>query len=135
MDKEKVERTFLELFFSLKEVPVEDGVTHGGEKLVAAILREHGEHALADRTLGIDEDSTKAYVMQLIGRVNVPSTEVRRRLVSEGLASKDIQIRDAALQMVEDWEDPECLDLLRGHKDPDDVLQGYAREIIAGLEG
>lgn len=134
-DEAGFERLFDRLLISFKEMPVEDGMFHRGDEYVAAIVKEHGEEMLADRVLEMDNDCTKANVMQLVGRVEVPSTEVRRRLVREGLASEDIRVRDAAMLMVDLWEDHKCLDLLKDHKDSIDWLDKYARDIIEDLEG
>ena len=64
----------------------------------------------------------------------IGTTVWRAELVSCGLASDDIELRDAALQAAESWRDPGLRQILAAHSEPVSWLDEYRRGIIGDLD-
>ena len=128
-------RQLATLASAIEAEPVEDGISHAGEILIADVLSVHGADELATAILQAASSSLQASMVRLIGRVSVEDALVRRRIVDACLRSSDLQMRDAAVQAVESWEDTACVDLLRRHEEPVDWLADYIRDVIADVAG
>ena len=57
----------------------------------------------------------------------------RAGLVHGGLASDDIELRDAAIQAAESWGDPGLQQILAAHSEPVSWLDEYRRGVIDDL--
>ena len=67
-------------------------------------------------------------------RDEMPDLETRRQIITLGLGSVDLQIRDIIMGMAAHWADPECLDLLEQHQEPVGWLDEYRVKVIAVLK-
>lgn len=128
-------RSLAALFAAIDEEPVEDGVVHHAEAALAAHIAEFGATALVEHACGTSKAVRSASLLRLLSRVSRLDAEQRRSVVRRGLASNSIEIRDAAVQAAETWEDAALADLLRQHRDPVSWLSGYARRVAADLTG
>jgi hypothetical protein len=75
-----------------------------------------------------------AALLRLLSRVSQLDAEQRRSVVRRGLASNSVEIRDAAVQAAETWEDAALAELLRQHRDPVSWLSDYAERVAFDLE-
>ena len=57
----------------------------------------------------------------------------RANLVEDMLQNLDIQMRDAAVEASEHWQDRRIIDVLRKHRDPDAHIQQYIDGVIKDL--
>ncbi len=51
----------------------------------------------------------------------------------DGLAAKDVEIRDAAVQAAESWGGREILDVLKSHQEPERWIRDYIRDVVEDL--
>lgn len=127
-------RSLAALFTAIDEEPVEDGVVHRAEAAVAAYLREFGASGIVEHVCGASEASRPASLLRLLSRVTRLDAEQRRAVVRRGLASTNVELRDAAVQAAETWEDAALADLLRRHREPVAWLSEYAQRVAFDLE-
>lgn len=121
---------------ALRNEPVEDGVLHPAEALVAGFLSRYGESAAYPALLGPAADGrVQSGVVGLLGRLPGLSREFHIRLVRDCLKADDVQVRDAAVQAAELWEDPAVLPLLLEHKEKAGWLADYVRRVAHELRG
>ena len=57
----------------------------------------------------------------------------RANLVEDVLQNLDLQMRDAAVQASEHWQDRQIIDVLRKHRDPDAWIQRYIEGVLRDL--
>ena len=75
---------------AIEAEPVEDGISHAGEILIADVLSAHGADDLATAILQAASSSLQASMVRLVGRVSVEDALVRRRIVDACLRSPDL---------------------------------------------
>jgi hypothetical protein len=126
-------RSLAALFTAIDEEPVEDGVVHHAEAALAAHIAEFGATALVERACGTSKAMRRASLLRLLSRVSRLDAEQRRSVVRRALASNSVEIRDAAVQAAETWEDAALAELLRQHRDPVSWLSEYARRVASDL--
>lgn len=119
---------------AIEAEPVEDGVNHPGEQVIAETIAGYEVEGFVTAVLEITPSSQQASILQLLGRVPVRNASLRRRIIEAGLSSSDVQIRDAAVQAVESWEEGDCIDLLRHHEEPVKWLDNYIQNVIIEFE-
>ena len=116
---------------------VESGVSHSAEAAMSELLSSARSHEIC-RYLSIASlpSSIKASLLLLIGRCLAGSMDLltRRRLVGDAFASDNVEVRDAALQMVEMWQDRGLAPLVVQHVDSVTWLNDYARQIAQNLQ-
>lgn len=122
------------LFAAINEEPVEDGVVHRAEAVLAAHVEEFGATALVEHACGSSTPARSASLLRLLSRVSRLDAEQRHAIVRRGLASANVEIRDAAVQAAETWEDTALAELLRHHREPVAWLSEYARRVASDLE-
>lgn len=127
-------RSLAAVIAAIDDEPVEDGVCHRVEPALAAHLEQHGVAGLVEQATRGAVPSRSASLLRLLGRMARIEGNVKRRLVTEGLASAHVEVRDAAIQAVESWEDPELVGLLRQHRDSIAWLDDYAQRVADDLE-
>jgi hypothetical protein len=118
---------------TLEDEGVEDGVTHPAEALVEGWLAgtddERGAfllHLRAER-----RSELRASIVKLAGRVGGETHLAwRKALVETHLRSSSVDERDAAVQAVEQWEDPALVALLQDHSEEVPWLQSYIDRVI-----
>ena len=119
--------------------PLEDGISHPAEKILAEALRFRGERPVLEwlRNFSLDtaHPSFAASVLRCLGRQPCPGTSSwRSGLVRGGLAADRVEIRDAAVQAAELWGGPDTRAVLETHSEPRPWLRDYIRDVIDDLE-
>tara|TARA_R110000868_G_scaffold90971_1_gene252155 strand:- start:98 stop:544 length:447 start_codon:yes stop_codon:yes gene_type:complete len=127
-------RLFGQLLATLESEAVEDGVSHPGEAVVSQIVSNGEASSLVDATID-RPGSNAASIVQLLGRLSPIEQPSRTKLISHALNSQDIQLRDAAVQAIELWEDETMIPLLATHREPVTWLSDYIIEVLEDLQG
>jgi plasmid replication initiation protein len=78
--------------------------------------------------------STGASILRLVGRHQELPSSLREELVTRALAGVDVELRDAAVQAVDQWGDTKLLRMLRQHREPAIWIREYLERVIADLE-
>lgn len=125
---------------SFEENPVEDGMEHAAEEIIAnAFAAAKGAHVLSwfrEFCADASQPSFAASVLRCLGRCEgIGTVSWRVRLVRDGLASANVEIRDASVQAAESWGDSEMVKVLRAHDEPEPWLRQYALDVIEDLTG
>ncbi len=131
-----VERLRRRLWVRLEEEPLEDGITHPAENLVREALlgSPNGRLGLYDLVVDDDRPEFSSAVLRLAGRVGRSAeNEWRRDLVKSALTASSHALREAAVEAVEQWEDPKLVSLLREHEEPVPWLKDYIDDVIDDL--
>lgn len=126
-----------ELLNSIENDPVIDGFTHKGETILGKLLHEkYGDVRFhLERLLFGDENvKIRSSVLLLLGRLNPIDADWRAYIIKKALTFEDIEMRDAAIQAAELWEDFEMLDVLRRHEELVPWLKDYKERVIEDLE-
>lgn len=123
---------------SFEADPLEDGVSHPAEQIIAEALCATEGHRTLDwlKALSLDakRPSFSSSVLRCLGRQKHPGTGLWRvGIVREGLATNDIEIRDAAAQAAELWGDLDLVEVLELHSEPESWLEDYIQGIIDDL--
>ena len=121
---------------SFEAEPLEDGIIHPAEEIIAEALRSREKGAVLDllRRLSLDasQPDFAADVFGCVGRQERPgSVDWRIWLVRDGLACENFLIRDAAAQAADAWDEQPVTEVLKGHKEPIGWLDRYIKDIIS----
>ena len=110
--------------------PLEDGVSHPAEQIVAEAVGTSGAlDWLNGFVLATDSPTFGASTLRCLGRLNDVGTAVwRANLVRRALTNKDVQVRDAALQAAEAWDGADLRRILAAHLPSEPV--GWLREAM-----
>lgn len=121
----------------LDEAPIEDGRSHPGEELLEqALIEASGPEIVVKLITSEPDPSFSAAALKLLARVGGGLSEQRRaELVEFGLRSPSIELREAAAEAVEQWEDVALLPMLYAHKEPARWLRAYIKDIIDDISG
>lgn len=139
VDHRERERLFSRLLCSFEEEAVEDGMYHPAEDIIEdALSSERGQHVmawLADFSKDTNRAAFAASVLRCLGRHESAGTETWRiQLIRTGLATDDVEIRDAAVQAAESWGDSGLIDVLEAHPEPEPWLRQYICDVIGDLK-
>ena len=120
--------------------PVEDGVDHEAERTLARALSGNTEGNVFDWLLEFCTDESQpefaSSVLRCLSSLEPPGTPIwRANLVRTALGKDDVEIREAAVQVVEHWGEDHLLDVLRGHRDEEIWLHRYVQGVIEDLRG
>ena len=131
---------FAELEADFAAEPFEDGMDHEAENTLArAFAGIEARYLLALLTefcTDITRPNFAASILRCLGRLNEPGTEAwRTQLISEALARGTPEIRDAAVQAVEQWDETRLAGVLKSHKEQLPWLQDYIVDVLQGMEG
>ena len=123
---------------AFEEDPLEDGMNHPAEKIIADALRGVENSKVLTWLKAFSLDSSRASLapsaLRCLGRQKHPGTKRWRvGLVRDGLVAKDVDIRDAATQAAELWGDRGIRTILLAHSEPESWLREYVREVAGGL--
>ena len=129
-----------ELRASFEDSPVEDGIGHAAELIIANALVQAGDkwalRWFKNFCTDASQPSFAASVLRCLARNDsIGTTSWRGDIVRDSLASDSVEMRDAAIQAVETWGDPSLLEPLKAHSDPDSWLQQYVLDVIDDLSG
>ena len=136
------EKTLLlnELHADFVAEPLEDGIDHEAERTLARALSENTEGSVFDWLLEFctdaDQPEFASSVLRCLSSLEPPGTPTwRADLVRTALSKDDVEIREAAVQVVEHWSEDHLLDVLRGHQDEETWLNRYVQGVIDDLRG
>ena len=131
------DRFAAKLWASFEDEPLEDGMWHPAEKIIGDALSSTDERALAwleDICLDASQSSFAASVLRCLGRhANVGAVSWRVGLVRNCLAEDSVEIRDAAVQAVEGWEDHALIAVLESHDETETWLRRYIKDVVEDL--
>lgn len=133
---ELLRRLRQQIWSRLDEEPLEDGVTHSAEKVVAeALAGPTGQLSAFARLLETERSPEfSASMLRLAGRVGrAAGRDWRGELVKSALNSSSTTLREAAVEAIEQWEDAELLPLLRAHTESVSWLKAYIDDVIEDL--
>jgi hypothetical protein len=130
----------LRLVSELELEAVEDGISHAVERIMQDLLTRSSQvgrdwiKATFYRLLEEGKDSAAAGLLQCIGRSRSTALETAARdLISEALAHRNAEIREAAISATEQLGTHELISLLRSHSDAVEWLSRYAQQVVAEL--
>ena len=118
--------------------PLEDGMHHKAEDIIEQALQSGEDERtlewLRDFSLDAAQPVFAASVLRCLGRQEYLATSSwRSELVREALALDDAEIRDAAIQAAESWDDPHILPVLKSHSESESWLRDYISAVIDDL--
>lgn len=114
--------------------PVEDGVVHPAEQHVAEFLRRHGGQVLCDVIFGATPtDDFTASVLRLLGRTDGINARLQSDLVKAGLTSRSVEVRDAAIQAAELWDNSALVEVLRSHTEAIPWIAAYRDQVVRDI--
>jgi hypothetical protein len=121
----------------LEADPIEDGYSHTAEATLKKVIRDFGYHAgdwLTDMlSTNCWNPSLRAGLLRLLSRQKPLTKEWRLRVVQIGLLSPNLELRDAAVQAAESWEDEGVDLLLHNHIESCTWLADYISRVIRDL--
>ena len=131
-------RLALRLSRSFEMEPLENGMNHPAENLLADAIRRPDNGAMIARIAEWCHDESRpefaSSVFQCVARQEDPGTHSWRvAIVRRALNASQVQIRDAAVRAVDSWEDPQLLPLLETHKESVPWLARYIRAVVDDL--
>lgn len=134
------ERLAARLHAAFDADPLEDGMNHPAEEIIARELRKSENGQALEWFKDISLDSTRpafaASVLRCLGRLDRPGTASwRTDIVRSALATDNVEVRDAAAQTAELWDDSDMGAVLKAHPEPVPWLRDYIRDIIDDLRG
>ena len=117
---------------------VEDGMEHAAEKIISETLRspQNGQFLdwFKDFCLDASRPNFAASVLRCLARQPNPgTTSWRTELVRSALDMDDAEIRDAAVQTAEYWDDQDIRNVLETHNEPLQWLQKYIKDVLEDL--
>ena len=118
--------------------PQESGFDHRSEDTLRQALTPYNQAEVLDWLSQICNNRHKptlaASVMRTLSNLEQPGNpRWRLRLVKRSLKSSSTDVRDAAIQAVEQWQEHRLVALLQQHEDPIDWLHQYAQGVIRDL--
>lgn len=137
--RERDRRRFLDrLHASFDAEPLEDGMDHPAEQVItAAFESEDRETALQWISSACLESESPAFAAATFlcaaRQPGIGTAAWRAGLVRGGLGSEDIELRDAAIQAAEFWDDPGLREILAVHSEPVSWLDEYRRGVMDDL--
>jgi hypothetical protein len=115
--------------------PVEDGYSHPLEEILEDVLIRRPESA--DWVLAAISEGQRcesSALLRCLGRLESPGSETwRSELIAAGLRSPEVEVRDAAVQAVENWDEDSLKNLLRQHDEKVSWLDEYIRQVAGNL--
>lgn len=132
------ERVARDLHQALQQEPIHDGFNHPAERILMQAFAAQPEQAAAWVFNCLDkrpESSTSADILRLLCRFTPYTSAWRGQIVRVALRSTSVEVRDAAMQAVESWAEPELVGVLRSHTETEKWLADYAAQIICDLRG
>jgi len=124
------------LYQTLQQEPVLDGFNHPGLSILIRAFESYPNVAaqwMHDQITNLSRPSIAADILRLLCRFKPHTSAWRRDVVVAALQSKSDELRDAAIQAVETWAEPELVALLKAHSDTAPWLADYATQVIRDL--
>lgn len=114
--------------------PIEDGVSHPAERVVAEFAKTHGAPAMVRALNQLTTERVGADFLRILARSAPLDPVTRAEIVRIALEANEIELRDAGVQAAESWGDPALAEVLRAHVEPSAWLNTYARQVAKDLE-
>jgi hypothetical protein len=124
-----------EIVAAIVAEPVEDGMTHPAERLIATFAQRHGSGEVRGIVCELEKRRLAADFLRLLGRAAPLDAAARSEILRDALQSSDLEVRDAAIQAAESWNDRALAEILRSHREQVPWLADYLRRVAADLEG
>ncbi len=124
-----------ELHAVFEAEPLEDGMSHPADRIIEGALQSPEDKSVLDNllTLSLDEKhpSFSASILRCLGRQKNPGTsEWRLKLIETSLTMDSVEIRDAAVQAAEFWNDQNLESILRDHQETKPWLREYIQNVL-----
>ena len=118
--------------------PQEGGFDHRSEDTLRQALTTYNQAEVLDWLSQICNNRHKptlaASAIRSLSNLEKPGNpRWRLRLIKHTLKSSSTDVRDAAIQAVEKWQEHRLVGLLQRHEDPIDWLHQYAQGVIQDL--
>lgn len=118
--------------------PFEDGIDHQAEKtLTKAFDSIEAKWLLpwvSDLCIDIGTPNFASSVLRCLGRLPGPGSGMwRARLIGDALKKGNVEIRDAAVQAVEQWGEKDFAEVLLAHQEEIPWLQDYVQNVVDDL--
>ena len=138
LEYSKQARLANKLHAAFETQPLEDGMHHKAEDFIGQVLQAGEDQRilewLRDFSLDAIQPVFAASVLRCLGRQeHLGTSSWRSELVRDALALDDVEIRDAAIQAAELWDDREILPVLKSHSEPELWLRDYICDVINAL--
>ena len=138
IDEREQKRLADKLHAAFETEPLEDGMHHKAEDIIEQVLQSREDECILEWLKAFSLDDTQpvfaASVLRCLGRQeNLGTNSWRSELVRDALALDDVEIRDAAVQAAELWDDPHILPVLKSHYEPESWLRDYISDVIDDL--
>lgn len=134
---EAAQSVYSRLLHAFQEEPVEDGISHAGEQVLERMcnmLDTKASGYIRSWVIHCENPTIGASILRLVGRLDIPFTETwRKEVIGVVLKHSDVEMRDAAVQAVELWDDQFAIDLLKRHKEKVGWLRDYIQRVIRDL--
>jgi phosphatidylethanolamine/phosphatidyl-N-methylethanolamine N-methyltransferase len=127
-----------DLYQALQQEPVLDGLDHPGVAILIEAFEDDPDVAARWMLNQLADPAGPAMVsdiLRLLCRFKPQTSAWRRNVVAAALRSTSVELRDAAIQAVESWGDPELVALLSAHADVAPWLDDYATQVVKDLAG
>lgn len=127
-------RLLMQVGMALDAEPLEAGMNHRAEDILAEALKGSVSPVILDAIraccVSDEERVGVADLLRCLARLASPGTvEWRMDLIRDALTSDDLEVRDAALEAADAWQDRGLLRVLQSHREP----IAFLREEIAAL--
>lgn len=127
-----VETRVSRLAYCLEAEQAEDGVSHPAEQAAIDLIESGNGNYLLDYAIASISRGhfNAAALLRILGRVREVDGDSRVALVSQGLLSGLLGVRDAAIQAAEQWGDSRLVTTLQSHKEDVPWLAEYLSHVI-----
>jgi hypothetical protein len=123
----------------LETEPVDDGMEHGAEDVVADLVSEFEweEDRLLSTMRQLESDAAFPDLVRILGRLELSNRALKWQipLIAGLLHSSDVAVRDAALQAVDNWGKSEFRSVLEGYEEPELWLRQYRDDLVSCMRG
>ena len=131
-------RLFSSLCAAFEAEPLEDGIDHPAEQIIKKAFQFPEDQLIfnwfENFSLDIERPSLAASILRCLGRqTNLGTSSWRAGLIGKSLSVDNVEIRDAAVQATESWDDPDLADILRSHHETELWLREYILGVIDDL--
>lgn len=139
MEQQK-KRLLFDLDSAFDDIPLESCVAHPADEILARALQKAASNPaifqfIREFCLDFSRPDLAASVLRCLSRQPAPQNPAwRMGLVRDSLASKSLDVRDAAVQAADSWQDDGMVSILQSHQEPEPWLQEYIDEIVADLK-
>ena len=124
------------LINALDATPVDDGISHEGDAIVRRLV-EFYQSQFIDYMTETAKDASAASrlssIIRLMGRNDRVPLAIKRHVLKYSLESNSAEVRDAAVQAADLWEDRRLLDILSLHVEPLDWVRSYQKDVMVSL--